>query len=232
VGKILLIEDAPDGQLLVRKSLEGLAELEVAAGVRQAQALLRDRDFDLLIVDVELPDGNGFGLCSTLPVADGKRRPRILFLSGKGDLADKLTGFSVGGDDYLVKPVDGRELRARVSAQLRSLEESSARASHLKVGNLKLDLSTYRAYLGEAGRQGPVDLTPTEFKLLLHLARNEDRVFSREQLLRTLGGGTVHVTDRTIDAHLCRIRKKLLPCTHGVEPVYGIGYRFSRKEAA
>lgn len=229
VGRILLVEDSPSNQTLVRRALEECAEVQIAPSQETALATLREQDFDLLIVDVSLPDGDGFGLCATLLAEQKRARPRILFLTGKGELADKLTGFSVGGDDYLVKPVDPLELRARVQAQLRHCRDAALQANHMRAGNLVVDLGSHRVAVAD----GSVDLTPTEFKLLLQLLRHESQVFSREQLLDGLSGGKVHVTDRTIDAHLCRLRKKLAAhdCTHSVEPVYGVGYRFSRKAA-
>jgi len=226
-----LVEDSPSSQVLVKRALGECAEVHVAGSQEKALAALRGQDFDLLIVDVSLPDGDGFGLCATLLADRSRPRPRILFLTGKGDLADKLTGFSVGGDDYLVKPVDPLELRARVEAQLRHVREAVLHSGRVQAGNLEVDLTTHRASVVGGEQNETVELTPTEFKLLLQLARNESQVFTREQLLEGLSGGKVHVTDRTIDAHLCRLRKKLAvaTCTHNVEPVYGVGYRFARR---
>jgi DNA-binding response OmpR family regulator len=221
----------------VRRALENCAEIHVASSQSQARTVLRDQDFDLLIVDVSLPDGDGFGLCATVLAAKDRPRPRVLFLTGKGTLADKLTGFSVGGDDYLVKPIDPLELRARVEAQLRHCREAAiaiGQSSRLHAGNLYVDLGEHRATVRGA-EKGPRELalTPTEFKLLLQLLRRESQVLSREQLLEGLNAGKVHVTDRTVDAHLCRLRRKLetAASSHNVEPVYGVGYRLIRTAA-
>lgn len=236
MGRVLLVEDSASSQALVRRALEECAEVHVAGTQEQALASLRKESFDLLIVDVSLPDGDGFGLCATLLAEpprnpDPALRPRIIFLTGKGEITDKLTGFSVGGDDYLVKPVDPLELRARVITQLRHCREAALQSNKLRAGNLSIDLAAHQASLGEGEGQREVSLTPTEFKLLLQLARHESQVFTRDQLLQSLSGGKTHVTDRTIDAHLCRLRKKLEACTHGVEPIYGVGYKFARKAA-
>jgi len=232
MGRILLIEDSADSQILARRALEDLAEVIIAGNIASAEKLLEANEFDVLLVDVALPDGDGFGFCSTLRgKASGGHRPKIMFLTGKGELADKLTGFSVGGDDYLVKPIDPLELRARVHAQLRACSEAVIQANVLRTGNLKLDVSSHTASLahGESGVE--ITFTPSEFKLLHQLARNPGQVFSRDQLLQSLRGGKAHVTERTIDAHICRVRKKLIECTHNVEPIYGIGYRFAKKTA-
>lgn len=232
MGRILLIEDSPDSQMLARRALEDMAELIIAGNIETATKLLQSNEFDVLLVDVQLPDGDGYGFCSRLMATAGTQRPKIMFLTGKGTLEDKLTGFSVGGDDYLVKPVDPLELRARVQAQLRACREAVLQANVLKAGNLKLDVSCHGASVAHGADLEELELTPTEFKLLHQLARSPGQVFSREQLLQSLKGGKVHVTDRTIDAHLCRVRKKLQRCTHSVEPIYGVGYRFAKKTAA
>ncbi len=232
MGRILLIEDSEESQLIVRLALEEIAEVIIAGNIENARKLLESNQFDILIVDVSLPDGDGFGFCSTLMASAGMSRPRIMFLTGKGALEDKLTGYSVGGDDYLVKPVDPLELRARAQAQLRSCREAVLQANVLRAGNLKLDISAHSASLASGIVPQNIDLTPTEFKLLHQLARNPGQVYSRDQLLYALNGGKAHVTDRTIDAHLCRVRKKLAACTYNVEPIYGVGYRFAKKAAA
>lgn len=231
MGRILLIEDSPDSQILARRALEDMAEVIIAGNIENAKKLLEANEFDILLVDVGLPDGDGFGFCTTLLANAAGNRPKIMFLTGKGSLEHKLTGFSVGGDDYLVKPVDPLELRARVQAQLRSCREAVIHANVLRAGNLRLNVSSHSASVGEGVGPQEIDFTPTEFKLLHQLARNPGQVYSREQLLMALKGGKVHVTDRTIDAHLCRVRKKLADCTYNVEPIYGVGYRFAKKSA-
>lgn len=232
MGRVLLVEDSPSNQVFVRRALDECAEVLVAPTQEAALAILRDQDFDLLIIDAGLPDGDGFGLCATFLRERNRPRPRVLFLTGKGQLSDKLTGFSVGGDDYLVKPVDPLELRARVEAQLRHCREAALRTNHLRAGNLVVNLDTHEARIEGVTGSSLIELTLTEFKLLLRLAKHESRVFSREQLLEGLGGGKVHVTDRTVDAHVCRLRRKLSDagCTHNVDPVYGVGYRFARTD--
>ncbi len=230
MGRVLLVEDSVECRILVQNALEGYAELVVAADLKGAEQLVSQQKFDLLIVDVDLPDGDGFGFCARLLAEKGAARPRLLFLSGKGALADKLTGFSVGADDYLVKPLDALELRARVQAHLRHAQDSAALAQTLCAGNLRLELGTHRVFVGEGPGAQELELTRAEFKLLTHLLRKEGQVFTREQL-KNIGSGKTHVTDRTVDAHLCRLRKKLSSCTHTVEPVYGLGYRLVPREA-
>ena len=225
MDKVLLVDDSIDCQILVTRALQDAAHVTVAPDIGTAKRLLQSNEYELLLLDVGLPDGDGFGFCSSLLTELGARHPRVLFLTGSRDISDKLTGFSVGGDDYLIKPFDPLELKARVQAHLRNRHELIEAARTLRLGNLELNLAAYAAEVHENSGTVRLDLTPTEFKLLYHLAKNEGRILSREQMLTGLFDGKTHVTDRTIDAHLSRVRKKLADCTHNVEAIYGIGYR-------
>lgn len=232
MGRILLIEDSPDSQFLVRSAVEEMAEIIIAGNLESARHLLRANEFDLLIADVRLPDGESFELCAEIVTRERSIRPRVIFLTCLSDLADKLTAFASGCDDYVVKPIDPLELRARVQAQLRSCRDAILDANVVRAGNLQLDLSEHIAHLGTGIQPEQLELTPTEFKILKLLARHPGQAFSREQLLEAIkGGGGSRVTDRSVDTHICRVRKKLGSCTHSVEPIYGVGYRLAKKSA-
>jgi two-component system alkaline phosphatase synthesis response regulator PhoP len=223
--RVLLVEDSVDCQLLVRRALESSVKLEVAPDLATAKRMLAADRYDLLLLDVELPDGDGFGLCSSLVSESGSARPRIMFLTGSQKIGEKLTGFSVGGDDYITKPFNALELKARVQAHLRTHADLTKSRRRLRTGNLVLDLSCYTAEVDSDSGPIKVDLTPMEFRLLYALARNEPRVLSREQLLAAASSHGEESLDRTIDAHLCKLRKKLRGLTHVIESVYGVGYR-------
>jgi len=226
MDRVLLVDDSEDCRLLVSRALQDCYRLSIASDVAEAKRIMENQDFALLLLDVDLPDGDGFRLCSSiLAQKKGLSRPRVLFLTGARDIRDRLTGFSVGGDDYVVKPFDPLELKARVAAHLRTCRETAEAARGFQVGNLTLDLEAHTLEIdGEDGIIRP-DLTPTEYLLLQSLARHEGRVLSRERLLSNLSGDHLDVTDRSIDSHLSRLRKKLAGASHTVEAVYGIGYR-------
>lgn len=228
MSKILLIEDSDGCQLLVRSALQNMGELHIARDLKEARALIDKGDYQLLLIDVNLPDGNGFEFCSALLTEKAPARPRVLFLTGNGQISDKLMGYSVGADDYLVKPFEPLELKARVSAMLRNSATETRQAEEIHIGNLHLHVAAMRAEIMDGAEARLLDLTPTEFKLLYCLAKQEGHVFSRDQLLYNLSAGRTHVLDRTIDSHLCRTRKKLEGCTHNVESIYGVGYRFTK----
>src|SRR5438128_1141403 len=101
MGHVLLVDDSMDCQLLVSRAIQDSVTLEIAPALSDARALLESRHYDLILLDVDLPDGNGFGLCSSLRAESGSKRPRIVFLTGSQGISEKLTGFSVGADDYI-----------------------------------------------------------------------------------------------------------------------------------
>jgi DNA-binding response OmpR family regulator len=228
MSKILLIEDSVDCQILVQRGLQGHSEVQCAKTLQEAKAILETTNFDLLIIDVNLPDGNGFQFCSYFLMQKKLPHPHIFFLTGNDQIADKLLGFSIGAADYLVKPFDPLELKARVKAILRNAQEAAVVAQRLTVGNLSLSPSALKAELIGEQESSPIDFTPTEFKLVYCLAKQEGQIFTRDQLLNNLSDGRVHVIDRTIDSHLSRTRKKLAGCTHTIESIYGVGYRFCK----
>lgn len=228
MGKILLIEDSYDSQVLVRSALRDVDDLDVAPTLKDARALLEKHSYDLLLIDVALPDGNGFEFCSMLLTEKAEDRPSVLFLTGKQNISDKLMGFSVGADDYMVKPFEPLELKARVRNIVKNRRDTERSSQIYAVGNLRLDVLAFKAEIVTESETKTLNLTPTEFKLLHSLAKQPGQVFSRDQLLYALSGGREHVLDRTIDSHLSRARKKLAGCTHNVESIYGVGYRFAK----
>ncbi len=225
MNRVLLVEDAVSSQILVSRALENSVDLRVAGDIASANRLMASEEFQLLLLDLDLPDGSGLSFCSQLAAENSeKKRPRIIFLTGSHNMADKLAGFSVGGDDYVTKPWNPLELKARVLSQLRSLEDAKQSTKKLRVGNLAIDLGAHSVHLESPSGNREIRLTPTEFKLLYALAENESRIVPRERLLELI----VHhedANDRSIDSHLSNLRKKLGHFSHAIEGVYGVGYR-------
>lgn len=226
--QVLLVEDSLDCQSLVTRSLEGSAQVTIASDLKSARKLLESNRFDVMLLDVGLPDGDGFGFCSSILTEQGPNRPRILFLTGNSKSSDKLTGFTVGADDYVVKPFDPLELKARVQAHLRHRREITEAAQAVRVGNLELNLVNYFVEVKTESGPAHPSLTPSEFRLLYQLAKNEGRVVTREQILSSLSEDNLDVSDRSVDVHISRLRKKLLGCSHSIESIYGVGYRLNR----
>lgn len=220
---ILLVDDEPRIQDVVEYALsrEGYEVTCLASG-QAALARLAHESFDLIVLDVMLPDIDGLEICRT--VRKTSRVP-ILFLSARGDEVDRIVGLELGGDDYLVKPFSPRELIARVRAVLRRFEgggEPKAVASCKTYGPLELDPERFEVrYSGVR-----ITLTATEFALLLALYERPGVVLSRAQLLDKAYPGEVHITERTLDTHVRRIRAKFRVA--GGDPIatmHGVGYK-------
>jgi DNA-binding response OmpR family regulator len=228
VATILVVEDERDLNNLVRRHLEdeGHRVLQAFDGQAAVQAAQGER-LDLVILDWMLPRLDGLEVCRRL------RRESIvpiLMLTARSEEIDRVLGLEVGADDYLTKPFSVRELLARVRAILRRVELMRAEGSPadevappaLEAGPLRVDLAQHMASL--EGR--PVELTPKEFDLLVLLLRHPGRAFSRDYLIEKVWGYDAAGSDRTVDTHVLRLRKKLGPVGDRIETVWGLGYRF------
>jgi DNA-binding response OmpR family regulator len=226
--RILIVED----EYAVARGLEysltraGFEVLWADTG-QQALDLTRSQDPHLILLDIRLPDISGFDVCRQLR-AEGKRQP-ILMLTARDEELDKVLGLELGADDYVVKPYSLRELISRVRALLRRAYGELASPSvgdRVRFGEIELDLEQLRVTRG--GR--PVELTPTEFRLLRYLVNHPNRPFSRASLIEAVWGYTSDVgSDRTIDVHIRHLREKLEddPASpRWLVTVRGVGYRF------
>lgn len=219
---ILLVDDESRIQDVVEYALtkEGYVVTCLSNG-QTALTRLANESFDLIVLDVMLPDIDGLEICRT--VRKTSKVP-ILFLSARGDEIDRIVGLELGGDDYLVKPFSPRELVARVRAVLRRYESSSEPepTRGRTYGALELDPERYEVrYAGQR-----ITLTATEFALLVALYERPGVVLSRAQLLDKAYPGDVHITERTLDTHVRRIRAKFRVA--GGDPiatVHGVGYK-------
>ena len=224
---ILIVDDEPKITRLARDYLEhaGFA-VQTAGNGATALASLRAAKPDLIVLDLGLPDIDGLDVTRA---ARKESNVPIIMLTARGEESDKLVGLELGADDYLTKPFSPKELVARVRAVLRRAEATARPADDaqtIQAADLVLDIPRMRALRGGQ----PVDLTPTEFQLLVALARQPGRVFSRAQLLDAVRGVAIESYERAIDAHIKNIRRKLEPDPRApryVLTVYGIGYKFA-----
>jgi two-component system, OmpR family, phosphate regulon response regulator PhoB len=227
VANVLAVEDSIDEQLRLGRVLEPHLHVVFEKTLEGALRRLESDAVDLVLLDVSLPDGDGFQLCSMLRGDDRFRGLPVIFLTSRSETRDKVLAFSLGAEDYVEKPYDALELRARIQAKLRRARGEGAQAELLCRGDLQLHAPSLRASLRDGARTTPLDLTPHEFRLLYHLAAGEDRVFTRLQLLEAVWGPTI-VVERTVDTHVCNLRRKLGPYRDCVESIRGVGYRFRR----
>jgi DNA-binding response OmpR family regulator len=223
----LLIEDSEETVFFVKNALGAGFQLECVSRLEEADRLLKKKQYDVLLLDVVLPDGDGFRFCAALQDDGRTRAIPVIFLTAKSEIVDKVLGFSVGADDYIVKPFDPAELRARIQGKIRKLAQRKLNDDELVRGDLKIVLSFQRVVICGATSETLLSLTPTEFKLLYCFVQQEDRVLSREQLLNAVWGDSLHVVDRVVDKHISSLRQKIAASICKVETVNRLGYRFS-----
>jgi DNA-binding response OmpR family regulator len=225
--QLLLVEDTEEYQKLIARSV-GAHAVTICPTVREALLALKQNSFDLILLDINLPDQNGYNLLTELQADTTLVKIPVLCLTGRSEITDKITAFSLGADDYITKPFDPLELRARVEAKLQKTKRASDGDPIVQIGDIRIDRARHRVSVQPKGTQNKtreVDLTQTEFKLLCCLARRPDQVYSRDQLLVAAWGEDAKVTDRVVDVHLCSLRKKLGKDLHLVQAVAGVGYR-------
>jgi two-component system OmpR family response regulator len=224
---VLVVDDEAHIREVVQYALEreGFRVLACGDGVA-ALRVLESGGVDLVVLDILMPELDGFSVCRRLRA--GSNVP-IIFLSSRGDEVDRILGLELGGDDYIPKPFSPRELTTRVKAVLRRsvpLESPRGERSRevLRHGALEVDRPRHEV----RARNVRIDLTPTEFAVLAALLEQPGRLLSRAQLIERVCADDYHITERTIDTHVRRIRAKLRP--HAVDPietVHGLGYKAS-----
>jgi DNA-binding response OmpR family regulator len=219
-NKILIIEDDPNISKLVEYNLQkaGFKTRIVNSGEDGLVALSKDK-FDLIVLDIMLPGADGLEICKKIRNNKKLFSIKILMLTAKGEEVDKVLGFELGTDDYVVKPFSPRELVLRVKAILRRDESVEA---VLVYDNLKVDVNNHDVFINNK----KVSLTTMEFKLLTILLSNKGNVQTRDVLLNKVWDVSSEVTTRTIDTHIKRLRQKLGKYGRNIETVRNLGYRF------
>jgi len=219
--KILIVDDEKDLVRIVQYNLEEAGfRTAVAYAGEEALRKVRDEAPDLVVLDLMLPDLSGVEVCRRMRRDEATRRIPVLMLTAKGTELDRVVGFEVGADDYVVKPFSVRELVLRIQAILRRSADQEP-AAVLNAGPISVDVPSCRVTV--EGRE--VSLTALEFRLLVELLQKRGRVLSRDQLLDTVWGIEADIVTRTVDAHVKRLRDKLGPAADLVETVRGLGYR-------
>ena len=223
-ARILVVEDEPAIRELLSINLRHAGYAVTEAGTaEQARSQLALAQPDLVLLDWMLPGQSGVDFAKQLRADPRTSALPIVMLTARAQEGDKLQGFDVGADDYVTKPFSPRELVARVRALLRrAVPETSE--DPLEIAGLRLEPATFRVFADGT----PLELSPTEFRLLHYFMKNPDRVLSRAKLLDNVWGDHVYIEERTVDVHIRRLRLALAPAGHDrlVETVRGGGYRF------
>ncbi len=206
-------------------------EVDTAGSLAAGRDRLKHGNYDALLLDLMLPDGDGLDFTRELRAQPRTRRLPLLMLTARGEPLDRIVGLEIGADDYLPKPFEPRELLARVKALLRRAAPDTGDDEVLVFGRLEVDLGARQARLD--GK--PCDLTSHQFELLTVLARNPGRVLTRDQIMDALKGHPLEAFDRSIDVHISRIRSVIEDDPKNarrVLTVRGAGYVFAKKQDA
>jgi two-component system phosphate regulon response regulator PhoB len=224
--KILIIEDDGDIRELIRYNLarEGYLVSEAGEG-KSGLEMARTETFDLILLDLMLPNMNGLEICKVLKGDSDTARIPIIMVTAKGEESDIVIGLELGADDYVVKPFSPKVLLARVKAVLRRKEISGETGldAVIKIDNLEIHPGKREVHLNG----NPIDLTYTEFQILHFLASRPGWVFTRYQIVDTIKGIDYPVTDRSVDVQIVGLRKKLGIFGKYIETIRGVGYRFA-----
>lgn len=227
--KILIVEDDKHIRQLVKYNLEKAGfKCTTTITAEEALEVLDKESVDLIILDIMLPKMDGFELCKIIKQDKKFSHIPILMLTAKGEEMDRVIGFELGADDYVVKPFSVRELILRVKTILKRGKPKEFTKDILEHNKLKVDIPRHKVFIDKK----EINLTQMEFKLLTILMQRKGKVQSRDRLLEDVWDIAAEVTTRTIDTHIKRLRQKLGKMAKCIETVRGIGYRFSEGPAS
>ena len=223
MSKILVVDDEMKIREIIKKyaTFEG-HEVTEASGGLEAVSLCREKDFDIIILDIMMPDLDGFSVCREIRKSSSTP---VIMLSARGEEYDKIHGFEVGVDDYVVKPFSPKELMMRVAAIVK--RSSGNDADVVKIKGLKIDFTGRIVSID--GKT--LDLTPKEYDLLFYLVKNRGIALTREKLISNVWGYDFFGDDRTLDTHIKLLRKNLGQYSSYIVTLRGVGYRFESEEA-
>ena len=221
MAKLLVVDDEANIRTLIKKyaQYEGYEIIETVNGI-DAVAKCRAEDFDLIVMDVMMPELDGFS--AVREIRKNKNIP-VIMLSARGEEYDRIHGFEVGVDDYVVKPFSPRELMMRIAAVLRrSGKDGEDESDVVDYGDLAIDFRGRFVYV--LGRR--VEMSPKEYDLLFYLAKNVNVALSREKLITEVWGYDYYGDDRTLDTHIKLLRRSLGEAAGHIVTLRGVGYRF------
>jgi two-component system alkaline phosphatase synthesis response regulator PhoP len=227
--KILLVDDEKDIVEFLQYNLvqQGFEVITAYNGMEALKKLSEKPD--LVILDIMMPQLNGYDVCKKIRAIAEYRFTPVIFLTAKSSEVDEIRGLEIGGNDFIQKPISPKKLIARVNSNLRKdvkKSEEKALPAHIKIGPLYIDRNKYLVNIDGLERIFP----RKEFELLFYLANNPEKVYDRDTLLKDVWGLDVYVVDRTIDVHIRKIREKLGKYGDLIETVKGVGYKFKTLE--
>ena len=224
MARILVVEDEQDLQQVLAYNLKQAGHEAVVTKLgTEGLRMAREQRPDLVLLDLMLPDIPGTEVCKQLKESSATRGVPVMMLTAKGEEIDRVVGFELGADDYVVKPFSVRELLLRIQAILRRGKGETVEGEpSVEFGRLRIDRGAHRTWVDGV----EIELTALEFKLLVTLYDRRNRVQTRTVLLDDVWGIQADITTRTVDTHVKRLREKLEGARDYVETVRGVGYRF------
>lgn len=222
--KVLIVEDEPDLRTTLEFNLKSEGyKVNSAADGRGAINEIGKKVPDLVLLDLMLPDMSGLEVCKKIRKESFSDQVSIIMLTAKGEEVDRVLGFELGADDYVVKPFSVRELLLRISSILKRGSATNSSKEQISIGDVEINLASHRVFI--SGLE--IELTAKEFELLKYLAERNGRIQTREVLLEQVWGYNNSVTTRTVDTHIKRLRSKIGDVGSKIETVRGVGYRFN-----
>ena len=221
---ILVVEDEPDLRTTLEFNLKSEGyKVNSAADGRGAINEIGKKVPDLVLLDLMLPDMSGLEVCKKIRKESFSDQVSIIMLTAKGEEVDRVLGFELGADDYVVKPFSVRELLLRISSILKRGSATNSSKEQISIGDVEINLASHRVFI--SGLE--IELTAKEFELFKYLAERNGRIQTREVLLEQVWGYNNSVTTRTVDTHIKRLRSKIGDVGSKIETVRGVGYRFN-----
>ncbi|OFZ14853.1 MAG: hypothetical protein A2Z20_02405 [Bdellovibrionales bacterium RBG_16_40_8] len=226
MSRIFVLEDQEESYFLIKRAVDNQHSLTWVKTIAEAMQTF-NKDFDLALIDIELPDGDGFQFCDWIRAQKATSSIPIMFISAKGAVESRITGFSIGGDDYITKPFNIVELKARIEAKLRWKNRDIDHV--LGAEGISLDLRAQHVQIQNQldSKWSTLDLTPIEFKILNLFLNEPNKALSRDEILNKIWGDGVYVYPRSVDTHVSKLRSKLGEKSGYIKSVHGVGYKFS-----
>ncbi|RCK73966.1 MAG: Phosphate regulon transcriptional regulatory protein PhoB (SphR) [Ignavibacteriae bacterium] len=222
--KILIVDDEKDIVDLLKYNLEKEGYEVITALDGQTAIEYSSQNPDLILLDVMLPEVDGFEVIKMIKKQKDTENIPVIFLTAKGSEIDEVLGLELGADDYIVKPISIPKLLARVKTVLKkygSRKEITSTKKTIKIGVLEIDPVKYRVFID----QKEIFFPKKEFELLYYLAQNTGKILTRENILNSVWGSNVYIVDRTIDVHIRKIREKMGKYGDYIETIKSVGYR-------
>lgn len=225
--KVLVVEGNEHYQKLITQTLIQF-ELIFARSVEEAIVYVKSKSFDCVLVDMSLPERSFILLLNEVLSDERYEKTPVLCMGESDDVTDRVTVLDMGVDDFIVKPFNPMEFRARIENKIKKSIKSRTESQVTAIGNMSIDHTRHRVVVRDGQVEVEVPVTQTEFKLLTCLARTPEQVYSREQLLSSAWGSESGVLERVVDVHICLLRKKLgEKCSHTVKALSGVGYKLT-----